>query len=147
MSPRRPRHLLFTALLALVALLAAACGSSGDDTATTGGTGAETASAGGGAGSGDTFTVGFIYVGPKDDFGYNQAAYQGSQAVAALDGVEVIQSENVPETAEAEAVMQSMIDKGAKLIFATSFGHLEFARNLAEKNPDVVFVHQGGLEG
>lgn len=144
MSPtRRPRHLLFTALLALVALLAAACGSSGDDTATTGG-GSEGSGA---AASGDTFTVGFIYVGPKDDFGYNQAAYQGSQAVAALDGVEVIQSENVPETAEAEAVMQSMIDKGAKLIFATSFGHLEFARNLAEKNPDVVFVHQGGLEG
>jgi len=150
MSPRRPRHLLFTALLALVALLAAACGSSSDDTATTGGSegsGGATESSGGGAASGDTFTVGFIYVGPKDDFGYNQAAYQGSQAVAALDGVEVIQSENVPETAEAEAVMQSMIDKGAKLIFATSFGHLEFARNLAEKNPDVVFVHQGGLEG
>ena len=27
-------------------------------------------------------TIGFIYVGPKDDFGYNQAAYEGSQAVA-----------------------------------------------------------------
>ena len=26
-------------------------------------------------------TVGFIFVGPKDDFGYNQAAYEGSQAV------------------------------------------------------------------
>lgn len=93
-------------------------------------------------------TVGFIYVGPKDDFGYNQAAYDGSQAVkAAFPDVKILQAENVPETAEAEAVMQDMIDKGAKLIFATSYGHLEFAKNLAEANPDVVFVHQGGLEG
>ena len=61
--------------------------------------------------------------------------------------VTVLQAENVPETAEAEQVMQNMIDKGAKLIFATSYGHLEFAQNVAEKNPDVTFVHQGGLEG
>ena len=26
--------------------------------------------------------IGFIFVGPKDDYGYNQAAYEGSQAVA-----------------------------------------------------------------
>ena len=40
------------------------------------------ASADGGAERPDgDFTVGFIYVGPKDDFGYNQAAYEGSQAV------------------------------------------------------------------
>jgi basic membrane protein A and related proteins len=93
------------------------------------------------------FVVGFIYVGPKDDFGYNQAAYEGSLAVgAAFSDVEIIQAENVPETSEAEAVMQKMIDRGADLIFATSYGHLEFAANLAAKNPDVVFVHQGGLE-
>ncbi len=28
---------------------------------------------------GEVDTVGFIYVGPKDDFGYNQAAYEGSR--------------------------------------------------------------------
>ncbi|HEY1315937.1 MAG TPA: hypothetical protein VGF10_01840, partial [Gaiella sp.] len=27
-------------------------------------------------------TIGFLYVGPKNDYGYNQAAYQGSLAVA-----------------------------------------------------------------
>lgn len=61
--------------------------------------------------------------------------------------VKVLQAENVPETAESEQVMQDMIDQGADLIFATSYGHLEFAQNVAEKNPDVTFVHQGGLEG
>ncbi len=93
------------------------------------------------------FTVGFIFVGSKDDFGYNQAAYQGSVAIEeSADDIEVLRAENVPETAEAEGVMQDMIDKGADLIFATSYGHYEAAANLAEANPDVVFVHQGGLE-
>ena len=97
--------------------------------------------------SGAVDTVGFIYVGPKDDFGYNQAAYEGSVAVQeAFPDVNVLQAENVPETAESEAVMQGMIDDGADLIFATSYGHLEFAANLAAANPEVVFVHQGGLE-
>ena len=135
---RTPRAL--AALFAL-SMLATGCGDDGDDS---GSATDSTAEAGGDA----DFTVGFIYVGPKDDFGYNQAAYEGSQAVAeALPDVEILQSENVPETAESEAVMQDMIDKGADLIFATSYGHLEFAANMAEKNPEVTFVHQGGLEG
>ncbi len=123
--------------LSLVVALAA-CGS------------AESASSGSGGDSKDDgeFTVGFIYVGPKDDFGYNQAAYEGSKAMESEVGdVKVLQAENVPETAESEQVMQDMIDQGADLIFATSYGHLEFAQNVAEKNPDVTFVHQGGLEG
>jgi basic membrane protein A and related proteins len=92
-------------------------------------------------------TVGFIYVGPKDDFGYNQAAYQGSLAVGEeFPDADLLEAENVPETAEAETVMEGMIDRGADLIFATSFGHLEFAQNVAERHPDVVIVHQGGLE-
>jgi basic membrane protein A len=138
----RIRRSLPLALLSAALLLLAACG---DDASSTSSAGASPGSSDAPA-DGD-FVVGFLYVGPKDDFGYNQAAYEGSQAVDALDGVSVIQAENVPETSEAEAVMQNMIDDGAKLIFATSYGHLEFARNMAEANPDVVFVHQGGLEG
>jgi simple sugar transport system substrate-binding protein/basic membrane protein A len=127
------------ALVAGLSLVAAGCGS--DDSSDSGGSS-------GGGGSDDSFTIGFIYVGPKDDFGYNQAAYEGSLAMEEEVGdVELLQAENVPETAESEQVMQDMINDGADLIFATSFGHLEFAQNVAEANPDVVFVHQGGLEG
>jgi len=128
----RSRRLL--PLLAVVAMTATACGSTSDDTPDAGGDGVD--------------TVGFIYVGPKDDFGYNQAAYDGSLAVAdAFPDITVLNVENVPETSEAEVVMQDMIEQGADLIFATSFGHLEFAANLAAEYPDVVFVHQGGLVG
>jgi basic membrane protein A len=135
----RPIRALATLLgLSLVVALAA-CGSAESSSSS--------GSDGGSGGSGDDVKVGFIYVGPKDDFGYNQAAYEGSEAMADELGVEVLQAENVPETAESEQVMQDMIDDGADLIFATSYGHLEFAQNVAEKNPDVTFVHQGGLEG
>ena len=92
-------------------------------------------------------TIGFIYVGPKDDFGYNQAAYEGSLAMGEeFPDATLLQAENVPETSEAETVMEGMIDDGADLIFATSYGHFEFAGHVAERHPDVVVVHQGGLE-
>jgi simple sugar transport system substrate-binding protein/basic membrane protein A len=92
-------------------------------------------------------TIGFIYVGPKDDFGYNQAAYEGSLAMAdEFPDATLLQAENVPETSEAETVMEGMIDDGADLVFATSYGHFEFAQHVAERHPDVVVVHQGGLE-
>ena len=42
--------------------------------------------------------------------------------------------------------MEDMIEKGADIVFPTSYGHLEFAANVAERHPDVMFVHQGGLE-
>jgi simple sugar transport system substrate-binding protein/basic membrane protein A len=150
MTTRRTRAVVVPGLVAL-ALVAVACGSdegssSDSSPAETSPTGTEAAGESAGA-AGAVDTVGFIYVGPKDDFGYNQAAYEGSLAVGeAFPDVEILQAENVPETAESEAVMQDMIDSGADLIFATSYGHLEFAENLAAENPDVVFVHQGGLE-
>lgn len=95
----------------------------------------------------DGTAVGFIFVGPGDDFGYNQAAYLGSEAVAeALPDMEVLRAENVPENQEAERVMENMIRNGAKIIFPTSYGHLDPALAVAERYPDVIFMHQGGLK-
>lgn len=92
-------------------------------------------------------TIGFLYVGSKHDFGYNQAAYQGSLAVErAFPNARILQAENVPETAEAERVMEKMIDDGATIIFPTSFGHLDPALNVAKRHPNVIFLHQGGLK-
>src|SRR3954469_11640194 len=83
--------------------------------------------------------VGFIFVGPKDDFGYNQAAYQGSQAVKKqFSKLKVLTAENVPETDEAARVMEGMIRKGAKILFATSYGHLDAALKEAADHPEGV---------
>jgi len=91
--------------------------------------------------------IGFIFVGPKDDFGYNQAAYMGSAAVAAaFPDYEILRAENVPENQEAERVMETMIRNGAKIMFPSSYGHLDPALEVAQRHPDVVFLHQGGLK-
>ena len=41
--------------------------------------------------------------------------------------------------------MNSMIAKGAKIIFATSYGHLDAALKVAAEHPDVAVVQQGNL--
>jgi len=92
-----------------------------------------------------TLTVGAIYVGTANDYGYNRAMKDGLEAVkAAIPGLKLLEAENVPESAEAERVMEGMIQQGAKLIFATSFGHQQAAFDLAKKHPDVFFEHAGG---
>jgi basic membrane protein A and related proteins len=96
--------------------------------------------------SGD-LTVGFIYVGPKDDYGYNQAHHEGAVAVSKLPGVKIREEEKVPETMDVQKTMESMINlDGAKLLFPTSFGYFDpHILKVAEKYPNVTFLHCGGL--
>jgi simple sugar transport system substrate-binding protein len=92
-------------------------------------------------------TVGVIYVGPRDDFGYNQAQAQAAAALKKMPGVKVVEEEKVPETVAVQKTMEAMIaqDK-ASLIFATSFGYFEpHMLRLAEKFPKVRFAHCGGM--
>lgn len=95
----------------------------------------------------DPLTVGFIYVGPKDDFGYNQAHAEGAAAVKAMEGVSVVEEENVPETVDVQNTMESMIQfDGAKLLFPTSFGYFDpHILEVAPKHKDVRFEHAAGL--
>jgi basic membrane protein A and related proteins len=89
--------------------------------------------------------VGAIYVGSVDDYGYNRAMKDGLEEMKKnIPGLKLIEAENVPETAESERIMEGMVQQGAKLIFATSFGHQQFAFNVAKAHPDVVFEHAGG---
>jgi simple sugar transport system substrate-binding protein len=93
------------------------------------------------------FVVGFIYVGPKGDYGYNQAHAEGATAVAAMAGVKVREEENVPETVAVQKTMESMVElDGASVIFPTSFGYFDpHILKVAEKYPKVSFLHCGGL--
>jgi basic membrane protein A and related proteins len=92
-------------------------------------------------------TLGFIYVGPRDDFGYNQAHFEGKTALAALDWVKAIDEENVPETIEVQKTMESMINlSGAQVLFPTSFGYFDpHILKFAKKYPKIQFLHCGGL--
>src|SRR5271154_5626428 len=89
-----------------------------------------------------SLTVGAVYVGSVNDYGYNRAMKDGlDQMRQNIPGLRLIEAENIPETAESERIMEGMIQQGAKLIFATSFGHQQFAFNLAKRHADVVFEH------
>jgi len=91
-------------------------------------------------------TVGFIYVGTKDDYGYNEAHATGADAVKKqVPGVNVIEDESVQENKDCETAMETMINlRGAKLIFPTSFGYFPHMKEVAKKYPNVMFFHAGG---
>ncbi len=91
-------------------------------------------------------TVGVIYVGPRQDFGWNQSHWDAARQIAAIPGVKVVEQENVPETAEVEKVMESMIElDGATVIMPTSFGYWPHILKMAEKYPNVLFTHIGAI--
>lgn len=90
-------------------------------------------------------TVGFIYIGPKKDYGYSQAHQQGAEAVKKLKGVKVLEVEKIPETEDAQQRMKKLIDvEGAKMIFATSYGYFDpHVIEMAKKYPKIQFLHAG----
>lgn len=91
--------------------------------------------------------IGFIFIGARDDLGYNQATWTGADAVArAFPNHPVLRQENVPETTAAERALESMIRDGARILFATSFGHLHYAYAVAKRHPEAIILHQGGVE-
>ena len=92
-------------------------------------------------------TIGIVYVGPRDDFGWNQAHAVAAKALKAVPGVKVVEEENVPETDAVAKSMEVMINlDGANLIFATSFGYFDpFMVDMAKKYPNVQFRHAAPL--
>ena len=91
--------------------------------------------------------MGFIYVGPRDDYGYNQAHFEGKTALGELEWAKAVDEENVPETIEVQKTMESMINlDGAQVIFPTSFGYFDpHILKIAQRYPKVMFLHCGGL--
>jgi simple sugar transport system substrate-binding protein len=95
----------------------------------------------------DKLVIGVIYVGPRDDYGYNQAQAQAAALIKKMPGVTVVEQEKVPETTDVQKTMASMIEQdGATLLFPTSFGYFDpHILRMAERYPKVRFAHCGGL--
>ena len=91
--------------------------------------------------------IGFIYVGPAADFGYNMSMDEGRKFVEKnVKGVTTSAFEAVPETAEVERVMERLINSGHNIIFATSYGYLDHAIRIGERHPKVTLLHAGGMK-
>jgi basic membrane protein A and related proteins len=95
----------------------------------------------------EDITMGFIYVGPKDDYGYNQAHAEGKAGVSKIPGVKTLEEASVPETIAVQETMKNMIvEDGAKVLFPTSFGYFDpHILKVAKQFPEVQFFHCGGL--
>ena len=91
-------------------------------------------------------TLGIVYVGPRDDFGWNQAHAVAAKALQS-SGVKIIEEENVPETDACAKSMESMVNlDGAQIVLGTSFGYFSpFMVDLAKKYPKVEFRHAAPL--
>jgi simple sugar transport system substrate-binding protein len=90
--------------------------------------------------------IGFVYNGPKNDLGYNQAHVEGKQQLKSVPYVRAFDEASVPETVAVEESMRDMIHQdGARVVFATSYGFLDpFVFRVARESPDVQFFHCGG---
>ena len=94
----------------------------------------------------DDFKVGFVFTGPISDGGWTQQHNAGRLAIEKEFGVATLYKESVPNTQESAKVMRDMIAQGAKMIFATSFGYMDYMLEVAAENPDVAFFHCGGYK-
>ncbi|MEG1584722.1 MAG: BMP family ABC transporter substrate-binding protein, partial [Anaerovorax sp.] len=97
-------------------------------------------------------TVGFIYIGTKNDGGFTQAQHNGTVAMEKHFGgkVKVLIKESVPDTdkqAAKEAAI-GLIDQGAKVIFGCSFGFMDALEELSkdEAYKDIDFLHFSGYK-
>ena len=90
--------------------------------------------------------VGFVYVSPVGDAGYSYAHDQGRKFIDGKDGVSTAFVEAVPEGPDSERVILNMARKNYDLIFATSFGYMDPMLKVAQKFPNIVFMHCSGFK-
>lgn len=95
--------------------------------------------------------AGFVYIGPRKDWGWNESHAVAAEALRGVPHVGVIEAPYLPEStnygsgkedAETRAyvkAMEDMIADGAGVIFSTSFDEDPFLVALAKKYPKVVF--------
>ncbi len=96
----------------------------------------------------DPLKVGFLYLGPVGDFGWT---YQHDTARKAAiehfgDKIKTTYVENVAEGPDSEKVLNDLANQGHKLIFATSFGYMNYVLNSAKRHPAVFYEHATGYK-
>lgn len=91
--------------------------------------------------------IAFVYVGPVGDAGWTYRHDVGRREMeeALGDRVETTFIESVEEGAPAERVFEDLARDGHDLIFGTSFGYMESMIEVAERFPEVVFMHATGF--
>ena len=96
-------------------------------------------------------TAGFVYIGPRLDWGWNQSHEVAAAGLRGVPNVRVVEAgylpestdygsgKETPETRAYTEAMEGLIADGAGLIFSTSFDDDPFLLAVAKKYPDVLF--------
>ncbi len=103
-------------------------------------------------------TAGFVYIGPREDWGWNQSFALAAAALKGLPNAKVVEAgylpestdygsgKDNPETRAYTAAMEGLIaEHGAGLIISTSFDDDPFLLAMAKKYPEVVFRQASAL--
>ncbi len=137
---RRSISLIFALLL--IATGVAFAGGQGE----TGGEAAESGAAE--ATSEEPLRVAYIYISPPGDLGWTYEHDQGRVETEEHFGedVETVFIENVPEGSDSGRVMRQYAEQGFDMIFATSFGYMDYMHEVAAEFPDVRFEHASGYK-
>jgi simple sugar transport system substrate-binding protein/basic membrane protein A len=84
-----------------------------------------------------------ITSGPRDDNSWNEAAWNGVQALEE-QGIETAFSERIAEGDELR-ILREYVDQGFDIIVAHGFGYQDGVFEVAGENPDVNFAWAGGI--
>ena len=128
------------AALAAFAVVGAACG--GTSTATSSPSAASQWT------TSHPFVAAFIYVGAPSDAGWTHAHDVGRLAVESNFGgrVKTLSKENVPEGPQVSQVITQLVNQGANIVFATSFGYQDAMAAAAKQYPSVLFEQATGTD-
>lgn len=93
----------------------------------------------------DDLDIAFLYIGTVGDEGWTYEHDRGRLYLEEQLGKKVDFVENVPENADAERII-SQLAQDHDIIFATSFGHMDYVLNTAKRFPEVKFLHAAGYK-
>ncbi len=97
----------------------------------------------------DQLKVGVIYIGDVIDLGYTYAHHQGTLAMQKALGLrddQVLIQKNIAEDSSCETAIRELVDQGCQIIFATSFGFMDYMEEMAAEFPNVIFSHCSGYK-
>ena len=97
----------------------------------------------------DEIKVGFIYITDPGDGGYTFTHHQGTlymQQELGLRDDQLIIKSNISEDDACRTAILECIQQGANIIFANSYGYMDYMEEMAEEYPDVIFSHCSGYK-
>ncbi len=96
--------------------------------------------------------VGVVHItDPAEGAGYtytHDLGIQGMQKNLGLDDSQIIRKNNVDDSkaTEIRTALEECVEEGCQIIFATSWGYMDYVEELAEEYPEVLFAHGTGYK-